>query len=214
METTTEAARPVAFLDTIDGAVLLRDPERQRLVELLRDRPDSATGLAERLGETRQRLNYHLRALETAGVLELDEERRRGNCTERILRPAADAFVIDPGLAGGVPAPERAGDRASAAFLLSLLARGVQELGKLWSRAGVTGKRLATIGLESSVAIARPADMDAFVEDLRGAIAEVIARHHDPGAGARPFRLVVGAYPGPADAPIDDPTAGGTPALT
>jgi DNA-binding transcriptional ArsR family regulator len=210
---TTADAHPVAYLDSIDGAVLLRDPERRRLVEMLRARPDSATGLAERLGETRQRLNYHLRALEDAGVLALQEERRRGNCTERILRPAADGFVVDPGLAGGLPAPENAGDRASAGFLLSLLARGVQEIGRLWARAGAVGKRLATVGVEARVAIARPADMDAFVDDLTRAIADVVARHHDERAGSRAFRLVVGAYPEPADEPVDDLSAGATPAL-
>lgn len=210
---TIEDTHRVGYLDTIDGAVLLRDPERRRLVELLRERADSATGLASRLGETRQRLNYHLRALEDAGVLELEEERRRGNCTERVLRPVAERFVVDPGLAGGLPAPESAGDRASAGFLLSLLARGVQEIGRLWLRAGAAGKRLATAGIESRVAIARPADMDAFVADLTEAIAGVVAHHHDERPGARAFRLVVGAYPEPAAAPVDDLPAGDAPAM-
>lgn len=210
---TTDDMHRVGYLDSMDGAVLLRDPERRRLVDLLRERPDSATGLAGRLGETRQRLNYHLRALEDAGVLELEEERRRGNCTERILRPAAERFVVDPGLAGGLPAPESAGDRASAGFLLSLFARGVQEIGRLWMRAGAHGKRLATAGMESRVAIARPADMDAFVADLTEAIAGVVERHHDQSAGARAFRLVVGAYPEPAAAPVDDVPAGEPPAM-
>ncbi|MEN8374222.1 MAG: winged helix-turn-helix domain-containing protein, partial [Gemmatimonadota bacterium] len=70
---TTEPT-PIAFLEGLEGAVLLRDPERRRLVEELRELPDSAAGLAQRLGQTRQRLNYHLRALEEAGVLELHQE--------------------------------------------------------------------------------------------------------------------------------------------
>jgi DNA-binding transcriptional ArsR family regulator len=200
MANTTIASEPapVAFLDRLDGALLLRDPERRRLVEILAQRPDSASGLAERLGETRQRLNYHLRALEEAGVLELQEERRRGNCTERVLRPAAAGFVLDPGLAGGLPAPADAGDRASAGFLLTVFARAVGELGRLCRRAASERKRLATVGIESRVLLARPADMEAFVSDLTAAIAQVVARHHDAGAGARPFRVLAAAYPEPA----------------
>lgn len=203
--TTTAAPPPVAYLDGLDGALLLRDPERRRLVEALGEHADSASGLAERMGETRQRLNYHLRALERAGVLELHEERRRGNCIERILRPAAAAFVLDPGLAGGVPAPGASGDRASAGFLLTLFARAVGELGRLWKKAGGERKRLATAGIETRVLLARPANMEAFVSDLTDAIAQVVARHHDDRVGARPFRVVAAAYPEPAGAaPAND----------
>ena len=38
------------------------------------------------LGLSRQKVNYHLRALEDAGLVEHVEDRRRGNCTERIVR--------------------------------------------------------------------------------------------------------------------------------
>jgi len=53
-------------------------------------------GLARKLGLPRQRLNYHLRALEDAGLVELVEERRKGNCFERLLRATARSFVISP----------------------------------------------------------------------------------------------------------------------
>lgn len=188
---------PIGFLDSLDGAVLLRDPERRRLLEVLRESPDSASGLAARLGEKRQRLNYHLRVLEEAGVLELDRERPRGNLTERILRPTAEAFVLDPGLAGGVPEVRDPGDRASAGFLLSLVARAVRDVGRLWRKAGEEGKRLATVGIESRVVLARPKDMPAFVDDLVEAVSAVVMRHHDERGSGRPFRIVLGAYPEP-----------------
>ncbi|MEN8374875.1 MAG: winged helix-turn-helix domain-containing protein [Gemmatimonadota bacterium] len=203
--TTTSATTeptPIAFLEGLEGAVLLRDPERRRLVDELRELPDSAAGLAQRLGQTRQRLNYHLRALEEAGVLELHQERLKGNCLERILRPTATSYLVDPGVVDGVPAPDSAGDRASAAFLLALAARAVAELGRLWRRAGRERKRLATAGIESRVLLARPADMEAFVADLTDAVADVVRRHHDDRAGARPFRVLAAAYPEPA---VDNP---------
>jgi DNA-binding transcriptional ArsR family regulator len=69
---------------------VLLDPERRRLLEALREEPDSASGLARRLDDSRQRLNYHLRTLEEAGLVELREERRRGNCVERALTEARE----------------------------------------------------------------------------------------------------------------------------
>ena len=65
-----------------DGVMLLRRPEdlsvllpkpRVRLLEELQ-RPDSAAGLSRRLGIPRQKLNYHLRELEEAGLVELVED--------------------------------------------------------------------------------------------------------------------------------------------
>jgi DNA-binding transcriptional ArsR family regulator len=58
--------------------------------------PASAAGLAERVGLPRQKVNYHLRLLEQHGLIELVEERRKGNCTERVLRATATSYVISP----------------------------------------------------------------------------------------------------------------------
>src|ERR1700752_2395132 len=92
------------------AATALRGTRRTLLAALTV--PDSAAGLARRLGLPRQRLNYHLKALERCGLLECVEERRKGNCTERILRATARAFVISPDALGALGAtPDAARDR-------------------------------------------------------------------------------------------------------
>ena len=67
--------RPDALqiIEDPDRAATALSPDRRRLLSALAEEPDSATGLAERLGDSRQRLNYHLRELERAGFLELVE---------------------------------------------------------------------------------------------------------------------------------------------
>ncbi len=60
-------------------------PIRRQLLDLLRE-PSSATQLAAALELPRQRVNYHLRELEKAGLVELVEERQRRGFIERILR--------------------------------------------------------------------------------------------------------------------------------
>lgn len=173
-------------------------PERRRLLAALGRRPDSAAGLARRLGESRQRLNYHLRALEQAGLIELAERRRRGNFEERVLRPVARRLVLDPGLAGGEPeAGPEASDRFSAACLVGSAARTIREVGALVRRAAAEEKRMATAALETEVSVASPAAMRSFVDELSQAVAEVVARHHDPGPDARAFRVTVGAHQTP-----------------
>jgi len=178
-------------------AAVLMEPLRRGLLQALLERPDSAAGLGLRLGLTRQRLNYHLREMERAGLVELVEERRKGNCVERILRPTARYFVIDPSTAMA-PDPETTADRFSATYLTALAVRTVREVGTAAAGARRAGKRLATAAIEAEVRLARPADLQAFVDDLALAVTRTVERHHrdDPSQG-RPFRLVLGIHPRP-----------------
>lgn len=182
-----------------ESALVLLHPERRRLVEALVAQPDSAAGLGRRLGEKRQRLNYHLRLLEDAGIIEIAEARQAGSRTERVLRVVARRFVLDPVVAGElgrVEAPA-GGDRFSATYLVALAARTIRELSALMQRA-VTGRsRLATAALNTSVRLQSPAQFGAFVDELAEAVAQVVARHHHEGGGGRWYRVVAGTYPGP-----------------
>ena len=181
-----------------DRAATALGPDRRRLLAALAEGPDSASGLAARLGDSRQRLNYHLRELERAGFVELLEERRKGNCVERVMRAKARHWLIDPGaLAGLADGPLPPADRFSADYLVGLCARAIREVAGLTRKAARSRKRLATLALDAEVRLARPADFPAFAEELGRAVAEVIARHQDDDApGGRRFRIVAGAWPG------------------
>ncbi len=124
---------------------------------------------------------------------------------ERVLQVVARRFVLDPAALGELAAdPGEAGDRFSAATLVALAARTIRELADLRERAEAEEKRLATASLSTRVGIARPADFEAFVEDLTRAVAVVVARHHDEDAGSRPFRVLAGAYPAPEPSPEEE----------
>jgi len=78
----------VTVIEDAAAAEVSLDPTRARLLAALAE-PGSATTLAARVGLARQKVNYHLRALEEHGLVELVEERRKGNMTERVLRATA-----------------------------------------------------------------------------------------------------------------------------
>lgn len=186
-------------LDVISSpgrAAALLDPLRMRLLEGLRE-PDSAAGLARRLRLPRQRVNYHLRELEKQRLVELVGRRRRGNCTARILRATARAYVISPAALGGIGAdPASVKDRFSAAYLLAVASRTLRDVGELDERAQKAGKRLATLTLETEVRFASAEARAAFAEELAGAVARLVSQYHDAQAPAgRPFRFVVAGHP-------------------
>ena len=64
------------------SAVMALDPIKRRILAELAT-PGSAASLAARVGLTRQKVNYHLRALEEHKLVEPAEERRWGGLTER-----------------------------------------------------------------------------------------------------------------------------------
>jgi DNA-binding transcriptional ArsR family regulator len=188
-------------LDVIDDparATLALDPIKRRLLAELAS-PASAAALAGRVGLTRQKVNYHLRALEEHKLVEPAEERRWGGLTERLMVATAASYVVSPAALGAIGAdPARNGDRLSASYLIAVAARIVREVGSLWARARLADKRLATLSIDTVVRFRSPADRAAFTSDLTSAIAALAARYHDEAApGSRPHRLVVASYPAP-----------------
>ena len=182
-----------------ESAAALLDTTRQQLLAHLNE-PNSATGLARRLKLPRQRINYHLKVLEGAGLVELVEERRKGNCIERVVRATARAFIISPEALGEVaPSADLAVDRLSSAYLIAAAGRTIRDLAALQDKAKREGKRVATLTLEADVRFANAEARAQFAEDLAEAVARIAARYHDDRApGGRRFRLLAAVHPVPA----------------
>ncbi|HEX5418887.1 MAG TPA: helix-turn-helix domain-containing protein, partial [Gammaproteobacteria bacterium] len=69
--------------DPVAAAAALGPIRSQLLAELAE--PASAAALASRIGLSRQKVNYHLRALEACNLIKMAEERHWGGLTERLL---------------------------------------------------------------------------------------------------------------------------------
>jgi DNA-binding transcriptional ArsR family regulator len=184
------------------AAAAALEPTRARILAELAE-PASAATVAARVGLARQKVNYHLRTLEDHGLVELAEERKWGGLTERLLVATAAAYVVSPHALG--PVSVRAGharlDKLSASYLVALGARMVREVGALVRRAHDTGKRLATLSLDTEVRFRNAQERAAFSQELAEAVQSLVARYHDASApGGRAHRLVVVAHPLPQDA--------------
>jgi DNA-binding transcriptional ArsR family regulator len=186
----------VAVIEDPAAAAISLDPMRVRLLAELVE-PGSATMLAARVGLARQKVNYHLRELERHGLVELVEERRKGNVTERLLRATAGSYVISPVVLAAVePDPSRSPDQLSARWLLALAARLLRDVGALVTGAARAGKRVATFALDGEVRFASAADRAAFAEELASAVTALVSKYHDESAqGGRAYRVVVAVHP-------------------
>jgi DNA-binding transcriptional ArsR family regulator len=200
-----------AALALVDRPAALRaalTPVRRQLLERLRE-PASAVAVAGELGLPRQQVNYHVRVLESAGFLELVEERPRRGCVERVLRTSARAFVVDPGVIGPPPPAPRGRaraaavarqDRFAAETLVGQAAGVVRDVTRMQARAAEQGARLLTCAIEADVRLASPADFTRLSAMLATLVARAAA---EIGAaeGGRTYRIVVGAHPAPAASP-------------
>lgn len=190
----------VDVIDDPAAAEAALDPIRGRMLAELAQ-PASAATLAGRLGIPRQKLNYHLRALESHGLVELAEERRWGGLTERLMVATASSYVVSPGALGKIGAdPDRGVDRLSASYLIALAARIVREVGTLLRLSREAGKGLATLSIDTEIRFRSPVERAAFTSELTKAVTDLVSRYHDEAApGGRRHRLIVVAHPTPVE---------------
>jgi hypothetical protein len=135
--------------------------------------------------------------------MELVQERKKGNCVERVVRATARAFIISPEALGPLgPTAETAADRLSSAYLMAAAGRTIRDLASLEARARKAGKRIATLTVDTDIRFASAESRAAFAEELTSAIARLTAKYHnDRAPGGRRFRLLAAVHPAPSGGP-------------
>lgn len=167
-------------------------PLRLKLLALLRE-PGSAATLAAALELPRQKVGYHLHALEKAGLVVPAGERQRRGFTERLYVARAGSFVVDPAILGAMPAVEKQ-DRFAAEHLVARSAETVREVTRMQAAAAEEGTRLLTFTIEADVGFAAPQDVEAFAERLTAMVAG-LAEEFQPAGEGRRYRLLIGGHP-------------------
>jgi len=197
----------IQVIDDPAAAAVAMEPTRSRILSELAE-PASASTVAARVGLARQKVNYHLRALEAHGLVRLAEQRLWGGLTERLLVATAASYVVSPTALGPIAIdPDREIDRLSASYLIALGARIIRDVADLVRRAEKTNKRLATLAMDTEVCFRTAADRAAFSQELTEAVAKLVAKYHDDTSpGARAHRLVIVAHPSAKKSESKDPT--------
>jgi len=194
---TTVTIPDLGVIDEPRAAVAALDPIRSRVLSALRE-PGSATTVATAIGETRQKVNYHLRALEELGLVQLVEDRPRRGLTERVVVASARAYVLSPEILGDRAADPASIDRLSSNYVLALASRVVREVAVLARRARAADKPLATLAIDTDIRFATLADRADFTRDLTSAVADLAARYHDEHApNGRWHRVITLAHQRP-----------------
>src|SRR5882672_144538 len=117
--------RDVMLVETTEQASAVLNPLR---LELLRraDEPRTCAEFAQALGETPQKIYYHVKVLERAGAIEKVRERRVRAISEGHYRATARTYWLSPKLVGRIGGARRAPDQMSVGFLLTLIWSGAR----------------------------------------------------------------------------------------
>lgn len=85
----------ILVLRELDEIKAVSHPYRVEILEAFNEDPMSAKQLSEILGEPHAKINYHIKILVAAGILELVEERVKSGIIEKYYLPKAKMVVID-----------------------------------------------------------------------------------------------------------------------
>jgi uncharacterized protein YndB with AHSA1/START domain/DNA-binding transcriptional ArsR family regulator len=199
-------------------AVVALHPIRLKILELLRV-PASPTTLSKSLGIPRQHLNYHVRELESAGLVEMVEEKRKGSVVERLYQATSRSYIVSPKAMGDLRiSPGDVEDRFSSDYLLAVGSKLIEDVVNLREHRAVmpqnggksrvlpnavsayTNRRrqtIPTMALEAEIGFASDADRTAFSREITAAVSRIAATYNkDDG---EKFRVAIFAHPNVAE---------------
>ncbi|MEV1130981.1 helix-turn-helix domain-containing protein [Agromyces sp. NPDC049794] len=182
----------------------LGHPLRVRIYdELSAYGPLTASGLAERLGESSGATSYHLRQLERAGLVREDETRGKGRERWWERRPGSiaipDARNLPPGSAErlAVKLVEDEWYRSREQNFREYTAEGEQVFGSEWLDVATSD----TINLRLT-----PEQLHGLVTDIDVVLKKYIdAYKRTPSAGSRPVQIHINAFPLVRGEPTSEP---------
>jgi DNA-binding transcriptional ArsR family regulator len=180
--------RDTLLLDHIDQAAALLQPARLDILRQLAE-PRSCPQVAAALGLTAQRVHYHVKVLERAGLVERVAQRRVRALMEGVYQAAARSYWLSSSLV------ERLGGRRRAAAGSHEYLFGLAE--ELQADLGHLDAPEATFGITADIDL--PADRRAeFLAEVQAAVTGIAERYGAASPGPRVgYRLRVACYPTP-----------------
>jgi DNA-binding transcriptional ArsR family regulator len=191
----------VCYIDDLERAMALLKPQRLDILRRL-DAPRTCPELADYFGESAQKIYYHIKALETAALVEKVEERRVRGAVEGYYQAAARSYWLAPTLVGQIGSATTARDQASLRVLLGLAEEVIEDTGKLGS-ASAMGNDVPSLSLSAHIHLPDAQRRAAFLREVQDVFQQLAIKYGLPPdtqpaiTDAQGFRLVLMCYPKP-----------------
>jgi len=193
----------VLYIEQVEQAGALLHPLRIELLKRM-DEPRTCPELAALFDATAQKIYYHVKALEKAGLVDKVEERRVRGAVEGYYQAKARSYWLAPNLIGQVGGEQTTLDQTSLRFLLTLAEDIQDDMGRLGQRSAV-GQDVPSLGLSAHIYLPDGERRAAFLEDVQQVFQDLARKYGIPPdeAGAelagKGFRLILACYPRESD---------------
>ncbi len=189
----------VFYIESLDQAVEILKPIRIELLKRL-DRPRTCPELAEFFHESPQKIYYHVKALEKAGLVEKVDERRVRGVVEGYYQAKARSYWLAPNLVGQIGGTQTTQDQTSLRFLLTLAEEIHDDIGHLGHRSEA-GEEVPSLGLSAYIYLPDGERRAEFLEDVQAMFQELARKYGSPADNSpedsqgKNFRLILACYP-------------------
>jgi DNA-binding transcriptional ArsR family regulator len=181
------------LVESPEQAMALLNPLRGEIVAQLME-PASATEVARQLQETPQRINYHLKALEKAGLVSRVGTRQVRNLVEVLYRSIARSFVLAESLSMKPETVQKLKDQSALAHLITVSERMKREALLLMEQSD-EHVIVPSAALQMQVHLADEEQRGAFVEEYISLVQELVEKYHCNSQEA--YQVLLAVYPKP-----------------
>jgi DNA-binding transcriptional ArsR family regulator len=190
------AMRDVLYLEEIEQAEALLKPQRVEVLRQLAE-PRTCSEVAQALGQTPQRVYYHVKRLVEAGLVDQVAERKVRGVHEGIYQAGARSYWLSPRLVGRIGL-RKARDELSLGYLLDLMEQVQADIAALDRSA----PELPSIGLSGEIRVL-PERRQEFLNELQTTLQDLFTRYG--GSEGDAFKLAVACYPHAVPQPEGEP---------
>lgn len=196
--------RDVFYIDDVDQATTLLKPIRLEILQRL-DESRSCAELADYFGSTPQKIYYHVKELERAGLVRKVAEKRVRGTIEGFYQAQARSYWLAPQLVSQIGSEQAASDQSSLRVLLDLAAEIHDDIGHLGNRSA-SGESIPSLSLSAQITLPDATRRAAFLAELQTVFKQLATKYGTPSdevaiTDEQGFRLVLMCYPSTEDDP-------------
>ena len=190
-------SQDVLMVDSVDQAAVMLKPLRIAMLCEMGE-PRSCPELARTFGETPQKMYYHVKMLERAGLVDRSGERLVNGITEGFYRARAESYWLSPGLVRRLGGKQTVQDQTSLQMLAGHAEEMIEDVARLAERSA-SGEHVPSASLGVEIALPDVERRGEFLEELRATF-EAIAKKYTSDGNAETgevFRFTLACYPKP-----------------
>ncbi|MCD1261093.1 helix-turn-helix transcriptional regulator [Paenibacillus athensensis] len=185
------------YVELPEQALALLNPLRGEILAQL-GAPASAAEIGRLLGETAQRVNYHLKALEKVGLVRRVGSRQVRNLVEILYQAIAKTFVLADSLGTRPDTVQKLKDQSALAHLVAASER-IKRDALLLLEQSEQDEQIPSAALHLQVALPDDETRSAFVEEYAAMVHKLVERYQQPDTAGAAYQVVVAVYPEPLD---------------